>query len=257
MTGNPSVDGTRRPSEDYLAHLDADVEAMLAAATDLGADVPGCPDWDVSDLLSHVVGVYRHKSVAMETDAEPVLTLGEWGAIERGQDVRDVLRAEYARLRALLTARPSDTPTWTWWPGEQTVGFWQRRMAHETAVHRWDVQSAVVGPEGADAIDDDLADDGIDELLGWLTFPWDEETLPEAAGQTVLVSSGEHSWTVTIEPTRVGVVGGSGDAQALVAGPPSGLLLHLWGRPGDHAVATGGDALALSLLRQRLAMLVS
>jgi hypothetical protein len=130
-------------------------------------------------------------------------------------------------------------------------------MAQETAVHRWDVESAVLGLEAAEPIDDELAEDGVDELLGWLTFPWDEEALPEADGQSVLVSSGVHSWTLELRPTRVSVVGGSGDAMALVAGPPSGLLLHLWGRPGDHDVATAGDPLALSLLRQRLDLLVT
>ena len=66
-----------------------------------------------------------------------------------------------------------------------------------------------------------------------------------------------HSWTLAFTPTRVTVEGGVGDAVSLVAGPPSGLLLHLWGRPGNHDVATGGDVVALSLLQQRLAMLVS
>ena len=257
MSQHPSVDDTRLSTQDYLDHLDADVEALIEAATDLEAVVPGCPDWSVGDLLSHVVGVYRNKSAALETDLEPVLGFESWGAIEPGQDVREVLRAEYSRLRELLTARPAETPTWTWWPAEQTIGFWQRRMAQETAVHRWDAQSAVLGVDGADPIDDDLADDGVDELLSWLTWPWDEEALDDAAGQTVLVSSGVHSWTLAFTPTRVTVEGGVGDAVSLVAGPPSGLLLHLWGRPGNHDVATGGDVVALSLLQQRLAMLVS
>ena len=31
-------------------------------------------------------------------------------------------------------------PSWTWWPDDQTAGFWLRRMAQETAVHRVDVE---------------------------------------------------------------------------------------------------------------------
>ncbi len=255
MTVHPSLDGTRLTTAAYLAHLDADVEAMLAASTDLVADVPGCPGWTVRDLLSHLVGVYRHKVAAMDADAEPAGPEGGWGDIAEGADVRDVLRTEHAVLLERLTARDAGSPTWSWWPGEQTVGFWQRRMAQETAVHRWDAQSAVLGADDADPIPDELATDGIDELLGWLTWPWDDDPQPAAAGQSVLVAAGEHSWTVTLHPTRVTVVGGSasGDAAALLAAEPSGLLLHLWGRPGEHGVATGGDQVALDLLQQRLA----
>ncbi len=42
-----------------------------------------------------------------------------------------------------------------------------------------------------------------------------------------------------------------------VAGEPSDLLLHLWGRPGEHGIATMGDPVALALLRERLAMATS
>ena len=52
------------------------------------------------------------------------------------------------------------TPTriWPTWAGDRPGSFYPRRMAHETAVHRWD---AVGG-----AIDPALAVDGIDEHLG-------------------------------------------------------------------------------------------
>ena len=43
----------------------------------------------------------------------------------------------------------------------------------------------------------------------------------------------------------------------LVAGEPSGLLLHLWGRSGEHGIATGGDVTAVAQLAERLAMATS
>jgi hypothetical protein len=51
--------------------------------------------------------------------------------------------------------------------------------------------------------------------------------------------------------------GASEDAVALIAGEPSALLLHLWGRPTDTAPATGGDVVALRLLRERIDMATS
>jgi hypothetical protein len=46
---------------------------------------------------------------------------------------------------------------------DQTVGFWIRRMAQETVVHRVDAELAAEVAPGA--IPDDIALDGIDEFL--------------------------------------------------------------------------------------------
>lgn len=258
MTPYPSLDGTRLDTERYLDLLETDLQALLAAATDLDAEVPGCPGWTVADLLSHVVGVYRHKVAAMDSDASPHLESGDWGDLVPGEDPREALRSAYAELRVRLVARAADSPTWSWWPGEQTVGFWHRRMAQETAVHRWDAESALVGPDDAGDIAEDLAVDGIDELVGWLAWPWDEFPQPAATGQSVLVSAGGHAWTVTLHPTRVEVRGGTADdAGSFVAGEASDLLLHLWGRPGEHGIATMGDPVALALFQERLTMATS
>lgn len=252
MSEQPSIDGTRLPDARYLELLDRDVAALVAAADDLGAAVPGCPGWTVRDLLVHVARVYRHKVVAIDTGVEPPEE-GDAFALGDGDDPREAVRREHAALRERLVAHDPLAPAWTWWPPEQTVGFWVRRMAQETAVHRWDAESAAYGVDGASPVDDDLATDGVDELLGWLTWEWgDESAQPEADGQVVLVSTADHAWTVTLQPTRVSVVGGGSDGAAFVAGEPSGLLLHLWGRPGDHGVATLGDPVALRLLRERL-----
>jgi uncharacterized protein (TIGR03083 family) len=249
----PSVDGTRLAPQDYLAAFDAEIEALLAAATDLGADVPGCPGWTVRDLLSHVLGVYRHKNAAFAKGAAPEGPEAGWGAIADGDDVVALLRDEAAVLRTNLDHDPA-APAWSWWPAEQTVGFWQRRMAQETAVHRWDAESATLGADDADPIADDLADDGVDELLGWLTWDWSDYPQAGADGRRVLVSTGVHSWTVTLHERAVEVGPGGEDADALLAGEPSGLLLHLWGRPGEHGIASGGDVEALRQLAERLAM---
>lgn len=249
----PSVDGTRLAAQDYLTAFDAELEALLAAATDLGADVPGCPGWTVRDLLSHVLGVYRHKNAAFAAGAAPENPEAGWGALADDDDVVALLRDEAAVLRTNLDRDPA-TPAWSWWAPEQTVGFWQRRMAQETAVHRWDAESAVLGADDADPIADDLADDGVDELLGWLTWDWSDYPQAGADGRRVLVSTGVHSWTVTLHERAVEVGPGGDDADALLAGEPSGLLLHLWGRPGEHGIASGGDLEALRQLAERLAM---
>ena len=51
--------------------------------------------------------------------------------------------------------------------GRQTSGFWARRMAVETAVHRYDAQLAAGDPQPVERM---LAADGVDEYLDVLPF---------------------------------------------------------------------------------------
>jgi uncharacterized protein (TIGR03083 family) len=256
MTEQPSIAGTRLTADAYLAAFDAEARALLDATVDLTADVPGCPGWVVRDLLSHVIGVYRHKIAALDLGHAPEERSEGWGALDATDDPRDVLRETHEALRARLDVDP-ETPAWSWWPPEQTVGFWQRRMAHETAVHRWDADSAALGVAAAPPVPYELAVDGVDEILGWMEWPWDDAQA-EATGQQVMVSTDEVAWTLTLEPTRVTVEAGTSEsAVALIAGEPSALLLHLWGRPPDASIATGGDVVALRLLRERIDMATS
>ena len=122
------------------------------------------------------------------------------------------------RLAADLARLAPDEPAWTWWEPDQTAGFWQRRMALETAVHRADVESAV-GP--VTPIDADLALDGIDELLHVMLADAGIEDVP---GPVVGAGS-----------VRVDIAGTSVSAGA------SDLLLWLWGRtPAGPVEVSGG-----------------
>ena len=244
---------TRLSAEQYLQYFDDDGAALIAAATDLDAAVPGCPGWNVRDLVVHLIRVYRHKTLVIDTNSPGPKRDENWGMIGEDDDALAVLAAEHAAIRERLSARPSDTATWAWWSPDQTLGFWQRRMAQETAVHRWDVESATRGIAGTSAIATPLADDGIDELLGWITKPWDEKPQPEADGHTVMVATAAHSWTVSFHPTSVHVTPEGSDAQAAITGEASDVLLYLWGRPASGSVESSGDLLALDLLRARIA----
>ena len=64
----------------------------------------------------------------------------------RHGDARLVRRgARHAAAGARET--PAETPTWNWARNApDTAAFWPRRMAQETAVHRWDAQSAAGHP---------------------------------------------------------------------------------------------------------------
>jgi hypothetical protein len=86
---------------------------------------------------------------------------------------------------------------------DQTVGFWARRMALETVVHRVDAEQA----RGAVApVDAALATDGIDEILViMLAGDWSEDPDDALNGTSVGISAGSASWQVALERPSVEV----------------------------------------------------
>ncbi|BEP15719.1 maleylpyruvate isomerase family mycothiol-dependent enzyme [Acidothermaceae bacterium B102] len=234
----------------YLELLQLDGARLRAAATrGLDADVPACPGWTVADLVRHTAEVYEHKIACIQLGGSPP---DPWPPSwpKAGEPLAWFDDAQH-RLMDVLTSTDPAAPSWTWWPADQTAGFWTRRMAQETAVHRADAESA---SGDVSAIDTELAVDGIDEVLTlMLAGDWSEEPQPGPT-TTVDVSVGGRSWQVTMAPAEVVVGQVVGQAAARVSGDPSTLLLWLWGRAADSAVQVSGDQAAARQLRERLAL---
>ena len=249
----PSIDGTRLTAERYLELLDSDLEALLAASTDLAADVPGCPGWTVRDLLSHVIGVYRHKSVALSTDAAPPEREAGWGELSADVDPCEVLREEYAVLRAHLVARDVDA---------RDVDVVARRADRRVlgAPHGAGDRRAPVGrgergvrrrrrgrdrPASSPTTGSTSCSAG---CAGAGTTSRRTRRRASACWSPPASTRGRCSSTATVVGWR------AAPARPLRCSPasPTAVLLDLWGRPGQD-VATGGDTAALALLRERLA----
>ena len=235
----------------YLELLIADGIALRETATrDLSATVPSCPGWDVRDVVRHTAEVYEHKIACVALGGpKPDPWPPEW------PPASDSLAwFEDAHLRVVEMLRTTDpaAPSWTWWPEDQTAGFWLRRMALETAVHRTDVELAL---DPITPIDAELAVDGIDELLHLMfAGDWTGDEEPDLTG-TVAVTSSGRTWTIRMLEDRVDVEDGvAGEVAATVAAEPSELLLWLYGRAPDRAVTVSGDAAQAGRLRKRLAI---
>jgi uncharacterized protein (TIGR03083 family) len=235
----------------YLTAIRSDGE-RLAAAAELGLDaaVPSCPGWTVADLVWHTGQVHRHKEAIVrggitDDEPEPEDAPAE-GLIEWYRDGLEHL------LNTLAANDPAD-PAWTWYSEDQTVGFWYRRMACETLVHRVDAELAhgVVTD-----VDSSLAVDGIDEIISVMMEgypPWADLSFGNSSIRVETTDSAT-TWTlryVTFSGTSP-VTGKKYDAEptfvfsdianpsAVVRGESEDVLLYLWGRrPGDGLQVTG------------------
>jgi uncharacterized protein (TIGR03083 family) len=240
----------------FLECLAADYDRMRSVAgRDLSAPVPSCPGWTVTELVNHLAEVYLHKSECIRLNDFP----RPWPPDFSAEEPVALLDRAYATLVAAFDRHQPADPARTWYEPDQTVGFWIRRMAQESVIHRVDAELALGEPIAP--IPADLATDGIDEVLdlflSYGTRTWAEEfgpLLSEVLGYRVLVRSGGSSWLVTTASQGVEVApGGDGPADAIVSGEPDAVLLWLWARGGDDIVSIDGSDKAITELRRLLA----
>ncbi|MEB8339320.1 maleylpyruvate isomerase family mycothiol-dependent enzyme [Streptomyces endophyticus] len=235
--------GTPLPFARYLDCLAADFERLGAAAAPAPkAQVPSCPGWTVTDLVHHVGQVYAHKTQAILAAAPG--TEPEWppkGTAD--EEPFALLDRAYAELRAAIDAHAPEDPSGTWYAPDQTVGFWIRRMAQETVIHRIDAELAAGGP--VSPVPDDLAIDGIDELLNVFTAyavtEWSDyfrEPLAASPGRTYEVRAEAEkgaTWRIRTGADPVFTVEAgpaAGSADVVLSGTPAALLRDLWNRVG-------------------------
>ena len=128
-----------------------------------------------SRYLADEFGRRLASAVARRFDLVVPVPMGRWKLLFRGYNA--------AALVAELSSVSPDTPVWTFSSSNRTASFWQRRRAQETAVHRYDAETAAGTPTPIDA---DLAVDGIDEFF--TVF------LPRLAGYTDGFESLPNPW---------------------------------------------------------------
>jgi len=245
----------------FLECLAADFTRLCAVApTDLSAAVPSCPGWTVADLTRHVGEVYLHKTLAIREGVERE----DWPPKELADEDPLVLvkRAYAGLLNEFATHKPEDRAG-SWYAPDQTVGFWFRRMAQETVIHRIDAELGTRQPVAP--VPADLAVDGIDELLkiflAYGVTTWGSyftDILGGTAERTYTLRTDGAAWRVRTGAVHVTVDDGvaSDAADATISGPPVDMLRWVWnreaaGEPSD--VSVEGDAEAVAVLRRCIA----
>ncbi len=244
----------------YLDAIRTDAAALgAAAALGLDAAVPSCPGWTVADLVAHTGVVHREKERIVRERIEdrppapaaaPDAGLVSW--FEEGA----------SRLVATLGEADPTTPVWTWFPADRSVGFWYRRMAHETAIHRVDAELAHGRPA---PVDPELAVDGVDEILAVMIDgapPW--ATIDRGRGALAVVTTDVPArWTlreITWSGTSAGGAGYTAEPSfelteavepgTRLTGGASDVLLYLWGRGPLDRLSVEGDVELVHRLRR-------
>ncbi|GIU88688.1 MAG: hypothetical protein KatS3mg009_3203 [Acidimicrobiia bacterium] len=217
--------------------------ATAARAAGLDAPVPSCGDWTVADLCSHVGRLHRWMAGVVEGRPEPPASHWSTHDAPADEELYGLVEAAWPRLADALAAAGPDEPAWSW-SGDHRVGFWSRRVAHETAVHRWDAQAAAGAPEPVDVR---LAVDGIQEMFDLLTARPGHERV-RGDGETIHLhcTDTDGEWLVRLTPQGVAVTREHAKGDVAARGTASDLLLLLWGRVPPDRVEVFGDASLLA-----------
>jgi uncharacterized protein (TIGR03083 family) len=232
------------PSE-YLSAIRYHGQALLAAVADSpDARVEHCPDWDNTGLADHMRGVWGFMA-AQARAASPE------GPTRPDPDDASTPDQTLESLLAVLTDADPTAPAWNWCPEEgRTVAWILRRMAHETAIHRWDAENAA---GDAEPIGADLAVDGVAEALevAW-GFRLRGPAPDYPAGSLHLHrTDGDGEWMVMAVGGALQVSEEHGKGDVAVRGTASDLDLFTWNRRrpdleyfGDTAVVEAWAAVA-------------
>ena len=217
----------------------------------LDAGVPWIPAWRARDLIGHLGSVHRWATAILRagtTERPPAEAMQTPPA---DGNLLDWYETGLVELVATLRSTPSDAPAWHMSPvAEKVAASWARRQAHETAVHRMDLEGAAGVPHAP--VDPALAEDGVDELLRIIVPRWahTEPLVSADASVAITCTDTGRTWSAAVVRGAVTVsTSRSGTEDAHLQGPAVQLLLRLWGRPAD--VVVEGDVEAERLLRGR------
>jgi uncharacterized protein (TIGR03083 family) len=232
----------------HLAAIERDGTAFLASCSRIpgGERILSCPEWDADDLLWHLAEVHHFWRRIVELEAQ---TYDAVAGLVRpaAAELPELYHRNLEALLSVLRTADPEAAVWTW-ASQMDVRFIVRRLAQETAMHRWDADATAGAAGSKPALDASLASDGIDEFL--------EHFIDRPAGGARLVGSVHiHCTDVAGEWLTVSTEAGlrttreHAKGDAAIRGTASDLLLALWRRiPSSELEIIGNRDVAEQLL---------
>lgn len=206
-------------------------------------------------LVAHIARVHSWVVLALRSDPA-----GESPRAERPPEEWDTLLPWWdgqveVLLESLRELGP-DAPAWSF--GDATAGFWARRQAHETAIHRLDAEHAAARSALPSAVpslvfDPNFAADGADEALMFMVPRRLGRESPLDLSGTVLFHAADagRAWLVTFKPGAAPEIGPvhepAIDTDASVVGTADAVYRAAWHRPSNAVI--GGDRTLVAALQ--------
>ncbi|MCA2212253.1 maleylpyruvate isomerase family mycothiol-dependent enzyme [Jidongwangia harbinensis] len=220
-----------------------------AAAPDLEARVPGCPDWTLRDLVVHLGEVQRFWAATVRAaDAGGPPSPEAIGDRTPHGDLLDWFGESTRLLLAALREAGPDAPSWTWWGASdapQTSGAVARHQVQEAAVHAYDAQETIGKPEPLPAAE---AVDSMSEFLVvslGVLGAW-----PHRPARVAFRAVEGPAWTVDLTPDGAKLSPAAGGAAVTTLhGSASDLVLALYKRIPLSRLRIDGDAEVARQLR--------
>jgi uncharacterized protein (TIGR03083 family) len=244
---------TRLTVDRHLEVIERSAAALIdrAEAAGLDASVPTCPAWTARKLVAHQAMVHRW-AAGNVTGVE--FTRNQTQIHDEEVDLAAYFRAGATELLDALRSAPDDLQAMVFLKDAPPPRrFWARRQAHETTIHAVDALAASLGrmPRAEECvaalpIDDEVAVDGIDELLcGFLPRGRPKLAVDEPFVLTVEPTDSDRAWTLRVETESMATEAGVAESSdATFTGTTAALYLGLWNR-GDEVVQHGSaDVLA-------------
>ena len=144
---SPKGQTDRMDRSTALDSLDLESSRFLVAvsngAATLDAAVPTCPGWDVAQLVNHLGVIYSRTALVISDRRTRAPDSGELPSAPEGDALLGWFAEQRTAALGALEAADNDTLVWNWTgdsPGP--ADFWSRRLAHETLIHRVDIELA-------------------------------------------------------------------------------------------------------------------
>ncbi len=224
-----------RTHAERLASARAAVDYITGrTAAEQERPVPNCPGWTVYHAASHVgrVAIAWSEMIASPPEDPASRERGYATSAEQpaGAPMADLASWAHAALDRL----DGDTDRRCYFSmtgGEGTVDLWTWHAASELGVHRLDVEDALGQPPG---LTDDEAVDAVTYTSRFF--------LPAMRRVTGVDPGALHLQMETTGDGPDVVISSETSASATVVGPPTQLLLAVWGRPHTGVTVVDGDA---------------
>lgn len=237
-----------REYEECIAALRREADALLRAAraAGVGTAVPSCPGWTIADLLQHQGKIYGW--VTNVCELRPAPPQMHWADVTSpdGDALFEWFGEGAFRFGDVLASAQPQDQVWTW-ADDATMEFWARRQRNETAVHRWDAQSAAGAIE---PIERTVAVDAIDEFFSLV--PFRRGAAPVVGnGETIHLhcTDGDGEWLLRFDAGGLEVLREHAKGDVAVRAAASDLLLTVQGRIAASTLEVFGDESVLGRLR--------